>query len=139
MSEKTLDPLVDEPPAPADRARAGTGLFRAFWRWHFYASILVVPIMLMLSVTGLIYLFRWQIDPAMHRGVITIDVPATGAPLPLSTQEAAVKAAYPGQAITAVQQGAEDRSTFSLSAETVAAAAASPFSVRTTRQRSLMT
>jgi uncharacterized iron-regulated membrane protein len=94
------------------RAKRSGGLFRAFWRWHFYASILVVPIMLMLAVTGLIYLFRWQIDPAMHPGVLTVSVPAHGAPIPLAAQEAAVTAAYPGKAITAVQQSAENRATY---------------------------
>jgi uncharacterized iron-regulated membrane protein len=68
--------------------------------------------MLMLAVTGLIYLYRWQIDPAMHPGVLTVAVPAHGAPLPLSAQEAAVRVAHPHDPITAVQQGAENRATF---------------------------
>ncbi|HEX2807217.1 MAG TPA: PepSY domain-containing protein, partial [Kineosporiaceae bacterium] len=93
-------------------SRRGAGLFRAFWRWHFYAALLVVPILLMLAVTGLVYLFRWQIDPAMHPGVLMVSVPAHGAPLPLVTQESAVKAAYPNKPITAVQQSAEDRATY---------------------------
>lgn len=45
------------------RPRRGAGLFRAFWRWHFYASAIVIPVLLVLAVTGLIYLFRHQIDP----------------------------------------------------------------------------
>jgi len=118
------DPSVDETPEPTTDSgrnrstgstgatRKGGGLFRAFWRWHFYASILVVPIMVMLALTGLIYLLRWQIDPMMHPGLLTVSVPAHGAPLPLATQEAAVTAAYPDTTITAVQQSAEDRATY---------------------------
>ena len=47
------------PPPPARRApeRPRSGWFRAFWRWHFYASFLVIPVLLVFSVTGLIYLF----------------------------------------------------------------------------------
>jgi uncharacterized iron-regulated membrane protein len=33
-----------------------------FWRWHFYAGLLCIPIVLLLSVTGMIYLFKPQID-----------------------------------------------------------------------------
>lgn len=72
----------------------------------------MVPILFMLPLTGLIYLFRWQIDPAMHPGVLTVSVPAHGAPLPLAAQQAAVKAAYPDKPITAVQQNAENRATY---------------------------
>ena len=68
--------LSEPSPSRPAGARRGTGLFRAFWRWHFYASALVIPVLLMLAVTGLIYLFRWQIDPIMHPGVLTVSVPA---------------------------------------------------------------
>ena len=111
----STEPLSTEPqgerPGPGGTPRRG-GAFRAFWRWHFYASVLVVPIMLMLSITGLVILFKDTLDPVLNPGVITVDVPGTGAPKALSAQEAAVRAAYPEARITAVQQGAEDRATF---------------------------
>ncbi len=110
---ETAEPDVDQTPDVAVRQTKPTGgLFRAFWRWHFYASILVVPIMFMLAVTGLTILYKWQIDPALHRGVLTVDVPARGAATPLSAQESAVKAAYPGGTVTAVQQGFENRASY---------------------------
>ena len=37
-------------------------LYRMIWRWHFYAGLLVMPLILVLSVTGSIYLFKPQID-----------------------------------------------------------------------------
>ncbi len=37
-------------------------LYRTIWRWHFYAGLIVVPLILLLSVTGSIYLFKPQID-----------------------------------------------------------------------------
>ena len=40
--------------------------YAAFWRWHFYASFVVVPVLAVLAVTGLIYLFRFQLEPALH-------------------------------------------------------------------------
>lgn len=96
----------------ASPVRRGAGLFRAFWRWHFYASMLVVPVMFLLAVTGLVILYRGVLDPVQHPGVLTVDVPAYGAARPLSAQEAAVRAVHPDARITAVQQGGGDRATF---------------------------
>lgn len=39
---------------PQHDAVASTRLFRAVWRWHFYAGFIVVPLLITLSVTGLI-------------------------------------------------------------------------------------
>ena len=62
-------------PAPP-AARPRSGLFRAFWRWHFFASFLVVPVLLVLAVTGLIYLFRFQLEPLLHPDLMKVDAPA---------------------------------------------------------------
>lgn len=40
----------------------GAGLYRSIWRWHFYAGLVVVPLILILAVTGSIYLFKPQIE-----------------------------------------------------------------------------
>lgn len=103
------------PPGDADapdakKLRSG-GLFRAFWRWHFYASLLVIPVFVMLATTGLIMLFKWQIDPAMHP-MMRAEVPRAGTAVPLSEQEAAVREAYPEASISAVQMGAGNRATY---------------------------
>ena len=37
---------------PQQDAVASTRLYRAVWRWHFYAGLYVIPFMLMLAVTG---------------------------------------------------------------------------------------
>ena len=55
--------------------RAGSGWFRAFWRWHFYASFLVIPVLLVLASTGLIYLFRFQIEPLVNADLMRVEVP----------------------------------------------------------------
>jgi uncharacterized iron-regulated membrane protein len=41
---------------------ADTATYRTIWRWHFYAGLFVLPFVLMLSVSGAIYLFKPQID-----------------------------------------------------------------------------
>ena len=37
---------------PQQDAVASTRLYRAVWRWHFYAGLYVIPFMLMLAITG---------------------------------------------------------------------------------------
>ena len=39
-----------------------TALYRTIWRWHFYAGLLVMPFILILSISGAIYLFKPQIE-----------------------------------------------------------------------------
>ena len=55
---------VDAPPS--------LGLYRAVRRWHFYAGLLVIPFMLLLAVTGGIYLFHDEIDGVLHRSLLTV-------------------------------------------------------------------
>ena len=72
-------------PRPGDDRPAASGWFRAVWRWHFFASFLVVPVLLLLAVTGLIYLFRFQLEPLLHADLMKVDpAPAAGSPSPTS-------------------------------------------------------
>ena len=72
----TTAPPVPPAPDPTTRRTRTSGLFRAFWRWHFYSAFLVVPVLLMLAATGLIYLFRFQLEPMLHADLMTVDVPS---------------------------------------------------------------
>lgn len=40
--------------------------YQAMWRWHFYAGLIFAPFILILAVTGSIYLFKPQIEQAMY-------------------------------------------------------------------------
>ncbi|MES2803493.1 MAG: PepSY domain-containing protein [Bdellovibrionota bacterium] len=42
------------------------------WRWHFYAGLLVIPVMITLAVTGSIYLFKPQLDPLVYPNLLRI-------------------------------------------------------------------
>ncbi|MGO4448481.1 PepSY-associated TM helix domain-containing protein [Phyllobacterium sp. TAF24] len=48
-------------------------LYRAIWRWHFFAGLLVIPFMLNLAITGGLYLFKDEIDNTVfaYRNVVT--------------------------------------------------------------------
>ncbi|EJN00598.1 PepSY domain-containing protein [Phyllobacterium sp. YR531] len=47
-------------------------LYRAVWRWHFFAGLLVIPFMINLAVTGGLYLFKDEIDDTIfaYRNVV---------------------------------------------------------------------
>ena len=73
-------------PRDPDRSRStkgesptGAGLFRAMWRWHFFAAFLVAPILLVLASTGLIYLFRFQLEPLLHADLMKVEAPSATA------------------------------------------------------------
>lgn len=83
-------------PARPTRPAGSGGWFRAVWRWHFFASFLVAPVLLLLAVTGLIYLFRFELEPLLHADLMKVD-PAAGAQAqPYLQQLAVVERAYPG-------------------------------------------
>ena len=84
-----------DPPRPSRPPTSG-GWFRAVWRWHFFASFLVVPVLLLLATTGLIYLFRFQLEPLMHPDLMKVDPPAGAVAQPYVQQLAVVESAYPG-------------------------------------------
>lgn len=102
--------------ARAGARSGGSGLFRAFWRWHFYASFLVIPVVVLLAGTGLIYLFRFQLEPMLHADVMKVEQPAGLQAQPYATQVEAVKQAFPDATVVSMTEpSAPDRSTtFSL-------------------------
>lgn len=65
-------------------------LYRAIWRWHFYAGLFVVPTVLVLALTGAIYLFKPQLDRWEERGFRGLA--SEGAVTPNAQVEAALKA-----------------------------------------------
>jgi hypothetical protein len=40
---------------------------RTLWRWHFYAALFVMPLLIVLAITGTIYCFQPQIEPLLYR------------------------------------------------------------------------
>ena len=46
----------------ASTVPAGQALYLWVWRWHFYAGLFVLPFILILAVTGSIYLFKPQVE-----------------------------------------------------------------------------
>jgi uncharacterized iron-regulated membrane protein len=82
-------------PGPTSRS----DLYRAVWRWHFYAGLLVLPFMITLSVTGAIYLFRDEIEAVVHSNLKTVPAPSRGVFLKPSILTAAAVDYRPGRVV----------------------------------------
>ena len=77
--------------------RSASNLYRAVWRWHFYAGLMVLPFMITLAVTGALYLFKDEIDTAVYSDLKRVSVE-----LSKVSPEVMVDAAltnYPGKAV----------------------------------------
>lgn len=84
------------------------GFYRSVWRWHFYAGLLVMPLLLVLALTGAVYLFHDEIEDTAHASLRF--APQRSADLPLSRLIAAARAAYPGE-VTRIDVPADPRRT----------------------------
>jgi uncharacterized iron-regulated membrane protein len=67
-------------------------LYRAIWRWHFYAGLIALPFLILLAVTGALYLFKDEIDGFVHRGVKTVAVQSSAPAAPTLLVDAALSA-----------------------------------------------
>jgi uncharacterized iron-regulated membrane protein len=80
-----------------------SALYRSVWRWHFYAGIIFAPILIMLAVTGAIYLFKPQIQAVMYKDLYEVEQKAER--LSPSEHISIVEKAYDGAAITKYRPG----------------------------------
>jgi len=76
-----------------------TSLYRAVWRWHFYAGLLVLPFLIILSVTGGLYLFKDEIDGFIHADLKRVEMRDASGRVTPSAIVATALAAHPGTAV----------------------------------------
>lgn len=69
-----------------------SGVYRTVWRWHFYAGVIVMPFLLLLTLTGGLYLFKDEIDRLAYSQMLNVPVRAQHA-RPQQWSEAASNAA----------------------------------------------
>lgn len=80
--------------APAQSAGASrSSLYRVFWRWHFYAGILVTPVLLVVAITGGLYVFKDELEGILYRSSLYVE--PGSARVPIEEQIAATKANLP--------------------------------------------
>ncbi len=93
------DMLTGAVPAAAS-TRAADALYRAAWRWHFYAGLYVVPFLLVLAVTGFAMMLLTTYWPEhgerLRLAPASAAAAASGEALAPEAQLAAAVAAVPG-------------------------------------------
>jgi uncharacterized iron-regulated membrane protein len=78
--------------------RPDRSLYQAVWRWHFVAGLLVMPFLVMMAVTGGLYLFKDEITNLVYRDLV--EVPVRAAPeAPLSVSLANAEAGLNGHVL----------------------------------------
>jgi uncharacterized iron-regulated membrane protein len=65
------------------------GFYRAVWRWHFYAGLAVLPVLLWMAVTGALYLYKPEVELLIYARWAT--VPPAAAPARLGPMIQAVE------------------------------------------------
>jgi uncharacterized iron-regulated membrane protein len=113
-----MSALSDTPAlAAAEPSALAQRLYRAIWRWHFFAGLLAVPFMISLAVTGGLYIFNDEIDASLFRYRNYVTVGASELP-PSAIVEKAL-AAVPGASLSSYRTpaGADRSARVSVSTE----------------------
>mgnify|MGYP003672905074 CR=1 FL=1 len=81
------------------RAAAPRGqLYKAFWRWHFYAGLFVIPFLFILALSGMLMLLSKPIEQGLYKDLLQVTPADNG--LSTSQQLERVQNAYPDSRIS---------------------------------------
>lgn len=105
-STTTRATVAKSPRSSSQPAPEGS-LYRVIWRWHFYAGLLVTPVLLVVTITGALYIFRSEIEDYAHARLRFVEPGPTR--LGAQAQVDAALAAYPGLAASAIELSADPR------------------------------
>lgn len=92
----------------ADRV-SDSSWYRAVWRWHFYAGLLVLPVLVMLAMTGGLYLFQPELNHALYHRFIDVE-PRAAPPAAASAATASIESALDGRLLQITLPERPDRS-----------------------------
>ncbi len=85
-------------------------LYQTFWRWHFYGGIVFAPFLILLAISGALYLYQGEIETMLYKDKLIVHQGEKV--LPLSQQTEAVKKEFPDAEIGSVRLPKEkDRAT----------------------------
>jgi len=82
-------------------------LYRVIWRWHFYAGLIVTPILLMAAITGALYVFHTELSGRAYRGLYFVE--PTGARLSYDKQRDVARQVVEGREIELLTVHADPR------------------------------
>ena len=97
-------PAASAEPLKSRRQR----LYRTLWRWHFYAGVCCIPFVIILALSGAIYLFKPQFEDWVDRPYHQLAV--SGQAVSVNQQIATARAAVPGSQFMTYQLPASEAS-----------------------------
>jgi uncharacterized iron-regulated membrane protein len=71
--------------------------YAAVWRWHFYVGLLVAPVLLIMAITGALYLFEHEIERVWYADVMRVQPSEKS--ISLQQQAALIAQQYPSAKI----------------------------------------
>ncbi|ANX11338.1 iron-regulated protein [Fictibacillus arsenicus] len=89
-----------------NKARGTNSLYQTFWRWHFYGGIIFAPFLIVLSISGALYLYQSEIETMIYKDKLIVQ--QGDKTLPLSEQVDEVNREYPEAEIGSVRLPKED-------------------------------
>lgn len=97
---------LDRTPSAGTPAReVATSLFRVVWRWHFYAGVIVAPFLMVVALTGGLYLFSAEIMDFAQADLLFVE--PVGGRVALDTQVSTVLERFPEDSLNQVQIAAD--------------------------------
>jgi hypothetical protein len=65
VAQKEVETITaDETELPVSKKEPR--LYRTIWRWHFYAGLIVLPVLITAAITGGLYVFVKELDPLLY-------------------------------------------------------------------------
>ncbi len=56
-----------------DANRVQPRLYRVIWRWHFYAGFIVLPVLIVVALTGALLVFREELERKFDAAMLTVE------------------------------------------------------------------
>jgi uncharacterized iron-regulated membrane protein len=81
--------------------KKSNSLYQTFWRWHFYGGIVFAPFLILLAISGALYLYQGEIETMIYKDKLVVEQGENA--LPLSQQVDAVKKAYPESEVNSIR------------------------------------
>jgi uncharacterized iron-regulated membrane protein len=89
-----------------DPGKKSNSLYQTFWRWHFYGGIVFAPFLILLAISGALYLYQSEIETILYKDKLIVQQGEKT--VPLSQQTEAVKKEFPDAEIGSVRLPKED-------------------------------
>lgn len=86
--------------------KTNPSLYKTVWRWHFYAGIIFAPFLMILAITGAVYLFKPQIEAVLYQEYYEVN--PQGEKISATQQIETVKNEYPDAVVSKYRPGESD-------------------------------